>query len=71
VEVFLRPIFVISSCHIYSDYLNEEKQTIMLPTPPSRGTSALVAFGTLLVILAVVFLYRDQLGITQLLATRY
>ena len=71
VQVFLRPIYVISSCHIYSDYLNEKEEKIMLPTPPSKSASALVAFCALLVILAVVCIYRDQLGITKMLSTKY
>jgi hypothetical protein len=71
IQVFLRPIYVISSCHIYSDYLNEKEEKILLPTPPSKSVSALVAFGALLFILAVVFIYRDQLGITKMLSTPY
>ncbi len=71
IQLFLRPIYIISSCHIYSDYLNEKEEKIMLPTPPSKGISALVAFGVLLFILAVVFLYRDELGVTKLLSVKY
>jgi hypothetical protein len=71
VQIILRPMYVISACHIYSDYLNEKEEKIMLPRPPSKSKSALVAFCVLLIILAVVFLYRDQLGITKMLSTEY
>jgi len=71
IQMFLRPVYVIASCHIYSDYLNEKQEKILLPTPPSKSFSALVVFGALLIILAVVFIYRDQLGITKLLSVPY
>jgi hypothetical protein len=71
IQIFLRPIYMIAACHIYSDYLNENKKKIILPVPPSKGMSALVAFCALLFIVAIVFLYRDQLGITELLSTVY
>lgn len=71
VQIFLRPVYVIASCHIYSDYLNEKQERIMLPRSPSKGYSALVALGVLLLLLAAVFIYRDQLGITKMLSTVY
>jgi|GEM_PF-326625 len=71
VQIFLRPVYVIASCHIYSDHLNEQGEKIMLPRSPSKGFSALVALGVLLLLIAAVFVYRDQLGVTKMLATPY
>ncbi len=71
VQVFLRPIYLISACDIYSDYLEEKKEQVMLPQPPAKSVSALVAFLVLCLILVVVFLYRHQLGIMDMLATPY
>jgi len=71
VQLFLRPIYIISACDIYSDYLTEKQEKVMLPTPPSKGISALVAFLVLVVVLIAVFLFRDELGITNMLSTPY
>ncbi len=71
IQLFLRPVYILSSCDIYSDYLQERNEPLMLPSPPSRIVISLVTFGVLCLIVAVVILYRYELGIMHMLATPY
>ena len=65
----LRPIYVLALCDLCSDYLESKDMAPTLPSSTSKGTSAMVAFGLAWLMLAVAYLWRDALGITQLLAT--
>jgi hypothetical protein len=72
VLLFLRPIYIISACDIYADYVRERGENLVLPPPP-RGavggdTFAVLVFGILAIIVAAVFVYRQELGIMDLLA---
>ncbi|OGR43845.1 MAG: hypothetical protein A2X35_09035 [Elusimicrobia bacterium GWA2_61_42] len=70
VMLLLRPIYVISSCDIYADYVAEQQENLMLPPPPAqaRGYGAVIAAALLgLAILAAAF-YREELGLMRLLA---
>ena len=69
--LFLRPIYTISSADIYADYLQERNEPLMLPQPPSKLTSVMVAVLVLLAIVMAVIFFRDQLGITDMLSTPY
>jgi len=71
IQLFLRPIYIISSCDIFSDYLEERQEKVMLPRPPSKGISAFVAFLVLVLVLAIVFIFRYDLGIMNMLSTPY
>lgn len=71
VMLVLRPLYLLSACELYSDFLDDRGETVDLANPPPRSVSALVAMGVLGLGLLVVFLYRDALGITGLLATPY
>ena len=44
VVVVLRPLYIISICDLYSDYLEENKEEAELPDDPSKGRSALITF---------------------------
>ncbi|HNW44696.1 MAG TPA: hypothetical protein PKI19_09345 [Elusimicrobiales bacterium] len=70
VMLFLRPIYIISACDIYADYVESRKENLMLPPPPARGgaAGALIFFGLLCFILLAVFLYRNELGLMKALA---
>jgi hypothetical protein len=68
VMLFLRPIFVISACDIYSDFIKEKGETVILQKPPSKGMSALVIFLMVFLIVMIIFLYRQELGITNMLS---
>lgn len=71
ISLFLRPIYTLSSADLYSDYLQETNQPLLLPQPPSSLTSIIVALVVLLTIVMAVFFFRDSLGITDMLSTPF
>ena len=71
VMLLLRPIYVLALCDLYSDYLESKEVSPSLPSDVSKGRSALVVFGLTVIASGVVYLFRDELGITPLLATPY
>ena len=71
VMLILRPIYVISLCDLYSDYLEANGTPPTLPKSPSKGTSALVTFGCLSLIITTVYIFRQELGIMDALANSY
>jgi hypothetical protein len=70
IQVCFRPIYILSACRIYLNYANETNIKFDLPKV-SKFSSSVVAFLILALILGTVFLYRDDLGITQLLSIPY
>ena len=68
IMVIFRPIYIISACRIYAFYTREKNIEIKLPETSSKVISSLIAFTVLLIIIAVVVLYRDQLGLSEILA---
>lgn len=73
VLLFIRPIYVIASSDIYAEYLQENQQPLLLtvPTSTTKLISILIVFLILITGIASVFLFRDQLGISAMLATPY
>jgi len=63
------PDSCVSSLISYSDYLNEKGVEFSLPENPVNSTSALVACGCL--VIAMVFLFRVELGVVDRLAAPY
>lgn len=70
IQVIFRPIYILSACRIYSNYVRENEIPIVLPTV-SKFSSSIVAFLVLCIIVGALFLYRDELGITQILSASY
>lgn len=70
IQVIFRPIYILSACRIYTNYTYENNIQISLPKV-SKFSSSIVAFLILAIFTCVAFLYRDELGITQLLETPY
>jgi hypothetical protein len=68
IQLFIRPIYVIASSKLYSDYLNEKGEKINLEGLPSKGLSAFVAFCVLCIMVLTIYLYREQLGIMSILS---
>ena len=70
IMLFLRPIYILSACDIYADYVAEKQENLMLPPPPpgARGRSAVAAAVIVCLALAAVALFRDELGLTRLLS---
>lgn len=67
VLLFLRPIYIISSCDIYANYVRERGENLMLPPPPGAGRkSDMAAFVAACVLAAGLLLavkYRFELGL--------
>ncbi len=71
VMLLLRPIYVLALCDLYSEHLSNQGRTVRLPDNPPASISAIVAFVCLCLILAVVYLYRVELGVVDMLSTPY
>ncbi|WIO73600.1 hypothetical protein QP938_09875 [Porticoccaceae bacterium LTM1] len=71
IMLFLRPIYVLALCDLYSDHLDRKGTDITLPDNPPKSVSAIVAFGCICVIIAVVYVYRNEIGIVDMLSTPY
>jgi hypothetical protein len=57
IQVFIRPLFVISLCHLYSEFVRERGGVVELADGPKKGTAALVAFLVFAIILTVAGFY--------------
>lgn len=71
VLLFLRPIYVISACDIYADYVTSRGENLLLPPPPkgaSSGFDAVTAALILALLLILAMILRDKLGLTAALA---
>ena len=66
---FLRPIYLLNLCNLYSDYLKTNNITVELPDNPPRAISALVVFAILCIAVLVVFYYREAIGLVDILST--
>lgn len=71
VMLLLRPIYVLAICDLYSDHLESKGIEVILPENPSKSVSALVTFSCLCVIVLVVYWFRQELGIVDMLSTPY
>jgi len=71
VMLVLRPIYVLAICDLYSDHLDEKGVEVKLPQDPPKSVSAIVAFACLCLIMAVVYIFRAELGIVDMLSTPY
>jgi hypothetical protein len=67
IELFVRPIFVIASCKLYSDYLKERGEATVFTHLPGKGVSAFITFLVLCCILFTIFVYREELGLMSIL----
>lgn len=71
VLMLLRPVYVLALCDLYSDHLQRRGETVTLPEPVPVGVGAFFVFSGLCFLLAVVFLFRHELGVMDLLAVPY
>lgn len=71
INLFVRPIYVIASCQLYSDFLKENGRSVEFGNLPGRGMSTFAAFLVLCAILFVIFLYREEMGLMALLSGRF
>ena len=70
IQVVFRPIYILSAYRIYSNYARENNIPVQLPTV-SKFSSTIVTFFVLALTIGTVFLYKDTLGITNLLSIPY
>jgi hypothetical protein len=71
VMLLLRPIYVVAICDLYSDYLEKQGKEISMPEDLPKPVSAFIVFLAVCIIVAAVFLFRDQMGISAMLSTPY
>ena len=68
IMILLRPIYVLTICDMYSDYLRKNYEKANLPNNPSNGKKAIILFVLLSAIVAMIGGFRDQIGLTNLLS---
>ena len=69
IKLFVRPIFVLASCQLYSDYIKEQGEQVEFKDLPGKGVSTFVAFLVLCIIMSFVFMYRQEIGLMNILNT--
>jgi hypothetical protein len=57
IQMFIRPLFIISLCEIYSEFARERGDAVELPEAPKKGTAALVTFLAFLLVLTLAGFY--------------
>ena len=70
-NLFIRPFYILSLFDLYTDYIIETNQKIMAPKRSAFAQTALWMFAFLIILIIVVFLFREELGIMEMLATPY
>lgn len=68
VLLLLRPIYLLTLCEMYSEWIAASGREVTLPDRPSTGASAFATFMLLCLAVAIAYAFRDELGITHLLS---
>jgi hypothetical protein len=68
VMIFLRPIYVLTICDMYSDYLSQNNEKANLPNNPKNGKKAFILFVAICALVALVAGFREQIGLTKALS---
>ena len=68
VMIFLRPIYVLTICDMYSDYLSQNNEKANLPNNPKNGKKAFILFVVICALVALVAGFREQIGLTNTLS---
>ena len=66
--IFLRPIYILTICNLYSDYIVSIDEEPVLPDNPSIGIKAFFVFLFICLLMLLVILFRDQIGLTDILS---
>ena len=53
IQMFIRPLFIISLCDLYSEFAHQRGDAISLAVAPKKGNSALVAFLVFVIVLTI------------------
>lgn len=67
VQLILRPVFILGACQLYSEMLRASQEPVLWPQPPGRAAGAIAAFAVLALLIAVVFIFREDLGLMRIL----
>ena len=68
VMIFLRPIYVLTICDMYSDYLSQNNKKANLPNNPKNGKKAVILFIVICAIVALISGFREEIGLTNALS---
>jgi len=68
VMILLRPIYVLTICDMYSDYLSQNNEKANLPNNPENGKKAVILFIVICAIVALIASFREQIGLTNVLS---
>ena len=69
VMIFLRPVYILTLCNLYSDFLESTDEKPILPNDPSVGKKALYVFAFMCLLMILVIIFRDEIGLTEILST--
>ena len=69
IMIFLRPIYVLTLCDMYSSFLASNNEKADLPNDPSKGKKAVIVFSIICLIASLIGSFRDQLGLTDVLSS--
>ncbi len=71
IQLFVRPVFVLASCELYAGHFCPPQPAQTAGQAPARSgslTAALVVLAVMVLAVAAVFLFRDEIGLTELLS---
>lgn len=71
VIIFLRPIYLLGIGNLYLRYMAEQGEAIVLPRPEKGYIDGLAAFCVLGIFITVAYVYRNELGIVDMLSVPY
>ena len=69
VMIFLRPIYILTLCDLYSEYLESIGEEPELPNDPSIIKKAMIAFCLVCILTIFIILFRDIIGLSDILST--
>lgn len=67
IKLCIRPVFVLATCIAYIEHARDRGEHISLAEGPGRLERILIPFLLLVLAIAFVYLFRDMIGLTQLL----
>ena len=68
IMILLRPIYVLTICDMYSDYLSQNNEEATLPNNPKNGKKAVILFIIICAVVALIAGFREQIGLTNALS---
>ena len=69
IMIFLRPIYILTLCDLYSGYLDSIGEEPELPDDPSIAKRAIMVFGFICILTICIIFLRDITGLSDILST--